>query len=291
MVGLQIARYARKLNMTAPTVIVSAPTFANIATLLRPERIIYYRSDLHSAFAGADQAVLRSYEALLLERADKVVYSNASLFESERTHVGEKAQLVGHGVDVTLFTRDGPTSPEIDCLPSPRVGFFGELRGRSVDFELIAQTARLCASVHFVLGGEQLDDLRRLKDLPNVHLLGPCPHELMPARWRSVDAAILPYRKNRWSESSEPIKLNEILATGLKAIGTSLPALKLRPEAVSIADDPDGFARCIHAVLQERMQARPPEEGGVRDRLKSWDSIADRICGPMTPPASLTSAN
>ena len=167
--------------------------------------------------------MVRECEKLLFLRADAVLFANEHLFQAEKNKIARRAVLIGHGVDAGLFTPAGPIAPELTDLPRPRVGFFGELRDRAVDFGLIADVAQLCPSINFVLGGTQLDNLGQLSELPNMRILPSCPHHEMPARWRALDAAILPYKLTAWQEASEPIKLNEILAMGLNAVATPLP--------------------------------------------------------------------
>ena len=158
VVARQIAFAMRGLEAETSTVVVTAPTYARIACGLTAKRLLYYRSDLHSAFTGGDAELIREYEDVLFERADTVMYSNRSLYEQEAPRRGKKAFFIGHGVDLGLFSPCGPLAPEIEHLPRPRVGFFGELRERSIDFAMISGTAALLPSVQFVLGGTQLDD-------------------------------------------------------------------------------------------------------------------------------------
>jgi len=259
-----------------PVVVVTAPTFARIAFALDPAGVIYYRSDRHSAFTGADSAIIRGYEELLFERADAVLYTNYALFEEEAPRLKGKAVYLGHGVDLDHFSPDGPLAEEVAALPGPRVGFFGDLRERTIDFDLVAKVAALLPEVQFVLGGTQLDDLSQLAGMANVHLLPACDHEDMPPRWRALDAVMLPYKRTAWAMACEPIKLNEVLATGLPAIGTRLPAFERRAGLVTIADDAEQFAAAIAASLA---LGRPDAAAvaAIRAGLPSWAAMAETI--------------
>ena len=74
----------------------------------------------------------------------------------------------------------------------------------------------------------------------------------------------------------EPVKLNEILATGLGAVGTPLPAFRSRPGLVRIAENAEAFARSIQETLSES-PATASEIEAVRATLPSWESIAGKI--------------
>jgi glycosyltransferase involved in cell wall biosynthesis len=262
-----------------PLIFVTVPTFANVALSLKRSGLVYLRSDLHSAYPGANGDLLRRCEERLFSHADLILYSNVQLFRTEKGRLGDRAHYIGHGVDVAEFTAKGPPAPELAKVLRPLVGFFGELRERSVDFDLIGAVADLCPEIQFVLGGIQLDDISRLASRPNIHVVGVCPHEEMPARWRSLDLAILPYKHNSWLEVSEPVKLGEILATGIKAVGTPLASLKAHPNEVLTADTPDQFAKAIKRALKR------PSQGGVRaqysvkrpSELRTWSDIADEV--------------
>jgi hypothetical protein len=222
---------------------------------------------------------VKQREGVLFREADVVLYANEQLFQAERGEVSGEAVLIGHGVDTGLFTPLGPVALVLASIPEPRVGFFGELRERSVNFELIASVGQLCPAINFILGGPQLDYLGQLRQLPNVRVLAPCPHQEMPARWRGLNAAILPYRSNAWLEASEPIKLNEILAMGLSAVATPLPAVTRHSEFIKIADNPTSFADSLWQVLavsgDNDTKFRQARRAGLC--LSSWGSIADRI--------------
>jgi glycosyltransferase involved in cell wall biosynthesis len=279
IVRRQIAGHLKKAAMARPVLIVTCPTFVPVARSMDRSALIYNRSDNHSAFPGVDRALIDGYVDQLLRASDLVLYANDDLFERERSLVGERGCLIGHGVDTVSFSPDGPRSAELEALPRPRVGFFGDLRVRALDIDLIASAAAALPDVAFVLGGTQLDDLSALRALPNVRLLGNCPHNEMPARWRSLDVAMLPYKRGPWLDVIQPIKLNEILATGLPIVATPLPALRRQPELVRITEGPVAFAAAVRAALDtggvSELAARTDRR--ARARLSSWDAITDRI--------------
>ncbi len=280
LVAFQVRRFCSRAGISKAIVLVTIPTYASVAMNLPSEALFYNRSDLHSAFEGIDVEFVREREEMLLKGADAVLYASDFLFRAEQCRV-KHGILIGHGVDTALFRPEGGASKELDDLPHPRVAFFGELRERSVDFDLVASVARLCPSTQFVLGGAQLDDLGQLRSIANVRLLGPCPHHEMPARWRAVDAAILPYKQNAWLRASEPVKLNEILAMGLPAVGTPIPSLNKRSAFVEVAETPEAFARALNKTLStlpaSNVEWRKARRAAAN--LQTWDSIVNRIDG------------
>jgi hypothetical protein len=166
------------------------------------------------------------------------------------------------------------------------VGFFGDLRARSVDFSLIAEAARLRPDISFVLGGTQLDDLSTLRASPNVHLLPPCDHAAMAPRWRALDLAMLPYRQRPWLVAAEPVKLGEILATGLLAVATPLPCYSPWLDRVALARDAAAFVVEIDAQLARRQASEGPL--APPPGLRTWDDIAEEaLAVDLDPPPVL----
>jgi glycosyltransferase involved in cell wall biosynthesis len=265
----------RRLGLDDPIVIVTLPSFARVAFRLPHASVVYNRSDRHSAFAGADAARIGQFEDLLFSSADAILYSNSSLHRCEAPALRGRAHLIGHGTDTEMFRPDGPQAPELAHLPRPRAGFFGDIRRRALDLDLVAAVADLCPDVQFVLGGPQLDDLSALRARRNIAFVDACPHERMPERWRALDVAILPYGRNDWTEAIEPIKLIEIIATGLPVVGTSIPALRERSD-IGLADDPVALAAALRRALAGPRDAasRVP---GANAAAPPWEVIADRI--------------
>jgi glycosyltransferase involved in cell wall biosynthesis len=262
------------------TALVTLPTFAETAIALRPRALIYNRSDRHSALEGSDPLVVQGLEALLMSRADAVLYTNRALFEAER-EATSRAVFIGHGVDLDMFTLEGPTSPELEELPRPRAAFLGELRRRALDLELLQRVTELRPDVCFVLGGAKLDDLGALLERPNVRLLPTCAYQDVPARWRSIDVAILPYSINDWTRAIAPVKLNEIFAMGIPAVGTPLPAFAPFPDLVSLATGPEDFAAALDQALKAAGSGDAAGRAERRRRvaLSRWDDIGAQITG------------
>jgi hypothetical protein len=285
IVAAQIRAGCRRLGLKNPTVIVTLPTFARVALRLPRAGVAYYRSDRHSAFAGADAARIGQYEDLLFSNAQAILYSSSSLFEEEAPRLGGRAHLIGHGTDTAKFRPDGAEAPELAHLRRPRAGFFGDIRRRALDLDLLAAVADLCPDIQFVLGGPQLDDLTPLRARANIAFLDACAHDRMPERWRAVDVAILPYRLNDWTAAIEPIKLNEIVATGLAAVGTPIPALRERRDII-VANGATDFADALKRALAART-ARPaaaPDSIPAKPAPDSWNIIADRVISIVGAP-------
>jgi hypothetical protein len=68
--------------------------------------------------------------------------------------------------------------------------------------------------------------------------------------------------------------LNEVLAMGLPAVGTPLPALLRHSGSIEIAQDACSFADAVHRVVAG---SRTTGARRAVPNLPTWDSIAARI--------------
>ena len=72
-----------------------------------------------------------------------MLYASHSLMEAERSHVGDRAIFLDHGVNFDRFAGDvGPEPADFATIPHPRVGFFGGIDDYVVDLDLIEHVAR-----------------------------------------------------------------------------------------------------------------------------------------------------
>jgi glycosyltransferase involved in cell wall biosynthesis len=275
LLRLQVRRAMRRLGFERPINWVFNPAAALVAGTLGEERIIYYCVDEYAALNGVPATSLVQLERELLERADVVIVSAARLLESKRRH-NPRTHLVRHGVDFdhfrTALDPATPVPPEIAALPRPVIGYFGLIADEWVDVELLARVAEHFRSGSVVMLGKIAMDVRRLRALPNVHLLGRKPYGMLPAYAKGFDAALIPFPRNEATIHSNPLKAREYLAAGLPVVSTPVPEVEVLQEC-RIGHDHAGFVAEVEAAVADR---GPRAERSDRMRDESWDArLAD----------------
>ena len=89
------------------------------------------------------------------------------------------ALLLEQGVDERFLRADGSVAPPAD-LPAARgpiIGYVGTLEPHKFDAELVRATAAQLPDCSFVIVGPYHQNADCLRELPNVHFLGPKPHD------------------------------------------------------------------------------------------------------------------
>ncbi len=254
------------------------PNVGDYVGTLGEQLAVYYCVDEWSLFGYLDREQTAAAERALLAKVDAVFAINGPLADAKRT-VNPRTFESPHGVDHALFAKalDPLTQIPDDLarIPHPRIGFYGTLRDW-VDLDLIAAVARARPAWHFVLIGQALDDMSKVSDLPNVHLLGRKPHAELPAYCKGFDVGIIPYRIDERMPFVNPIKLREYLSAGLPVVSTRVPEVELYAHVAQIADDPAGWIAAIERALAGDSPARRRE---ISDRMRAetWPARVEAI--------------
>lgn len=255
-----------------------APDVPYLVGVLNEECFLYYCVDEYTQFEGFDSECISTAENELLTRADVVVTTSESLWQTKRARRPDAA-LVRHGVDYDHFAtawRSPPACPaDLAAVRPPIFGFFG-LVHHWIDRALIAEVARLRPQYSFVLIGECKYDVTELKRCDNVLLLGRRPYESLPAYCAAFDAALLPFTDCPMTRNVNPVKMYEYLAAGLPVVSTPLPEAKRFGNAIIIADTAERFAKACDDVLSTAQPQRRTKISGLVES-ESWESKVELL--------------
>lgn len=286
LVRRQVELAARAIGIRgAPVVVVTIPTAWDVVRRMERRRLVYNRSDKHSAMPEADQPYIAGMESKLLAESDAVLYVSRALMADEAGETRERAYFLDHGVDLDHFAprpaADEP--PDLARIPRPRIGFFGGFDDYIVDFELLEQLAVELPDAHLVLIGDATCSMARLQALPNVHWLGFRPYEDIPRYGSGFDIGLMPWLHNEWITYCNPIKLKEYLALGLPVVSTDFPEAHRYAEWIDIAADREDFVRRVKASLVR---------SGSGDRARAavagsgWDKKVEEVMALCEGPGS-----
>jgi glycosyltransferase involved in cell wall biosynthesis len=282
LLALQISSAARRLKLHTPLVWVAVPVACNIARKLRKSKLVYQRTDRFEDTPLVNSQSVSQDDKTLKREADLTIYVSTSLYEQERAQC-KRAFFLDHGVDYEIFA-SAEKKQEIPAdmvdIKKPIIGYFGGIADHKVDIELVQKLTTLLPEFSFVFVGDAPKDCCDNLAYANVRLLGQKPYEQIPHYGKCFDVAILPWRRNCWTEAANPIKLKEYLALGKPVVSTPFSELNYYLDVVYQAKAPDEFAAAIVRALSENNAAR------IADRQNkvapfTWDSKAGIVLNEL----------
>jgi teichuronic acid biosynthesis glycosyltransferase TuaH len=259
------------LGMTNPVLWLCTPISAPLIGSLGEDLVVFDAIDdwrKHPEMGPYRTAAAEGYE-LIRRRADVILSVSESLAKSLAGGRAE-SHWVPNGVDLALFTPEGPRAKDVLELPAPRIGYAGVVE-RRVDLEMMAKVATSMPSLSFVFVGPFDRRLvSSLKRQPNVHFLGSRPFEELPSYVRAMDVCLMPHRVDAFTRSMNPLKLYEYLACGRPVVSTPVSGTEQFDGLIAIANNPpqfvDSIARSLASRPEEQARRRAAAEGHSWER-------------------------
>lgn len=219
-----------------------------------PHKLICY--DLmdftEGMYSGSKARAIRQKEEALIQRSDLVFATHPALVQQVARH-GKTAHLVPNGVTADKFVQATP--PEnawVQKLRHPVVGYVGSV-AKWLDYDLIRAAALRYPEWSFVIIGPRLRETpcRILRDLPNVHRMGPKSHDEIACYVRLFDVCIVPFKAGPVADHTDPVKVYEYLACGKPVVAANIPSLGNLGKLVYSVREREEFLSALHEAAKE----------------------------------------
>ncbi|HDM90624.1 MAG TPA: glycosyltransferase, partial [candidate division WOR-3 bacterium] len=220
--------------------------------------------------------ILRDEKFYVIATADR-------LYDEVRRNRQRRCALITNGVDYDHFRkakgrRDWPERIRRIKEQGVIIGYYGAL-AKWFDFDLLKALARDREDFQFVLIGPDYDGSITRQDLtalPNVHWLGPVPYAELPLYASAFDVATIPFKINKITVATSPIKLFEYMALGLPIVTTPLPECQ-KYEGVLVAENKNGFLEKIDHALTLRNDKAYLSLLDRQAKENSWGRKAEQL--------------
>jgi glycosyltransferase involved in cell wall biosynthesis len=211
-------------------------------------------------------------EDVALRDAESVVVCSSALAVSR----GERrpVTVIANAVDAEHFRRSRPRPTDMPAAPV--AVYVGSLHDSRLDVDLVVDLARSRRDIHVVLvGPNSLSSRshRRLVSEPNILLAGPRRYADVPAYLQHADVIIVPHLVNDFTESLDPIKAYECLASGTPTVATPVAGFRTLAPQVTVAPR-DHVVASVASVLENgRSHAASAPVPGWEDRARAFEEI------------------
>jgi len=266
----------------------STPFYAPVAEgWLGP--VIYYSTDLTSAYAGLDSSQVDALEMRMCHVADLVCPNSRRI----AAHLQEVVRCDPHKiVIVPNATRSsniadqpcykpGPLPPDIAHIPRPIAGVLGDLSG-NMDWELIAEAIRLTPAFSWVFVGpthRAITDVKQSADrewtIQHASFIGPKPYGELQRYARSLDVAVLPYRKHEPTYSGSSTRFYEHLAALRPMLASRGFAELLEKEPLlTLIDTPQELAHGLMVLKAQSFRDGQEQARWQASHTGTWEERA-----------------
>lgn len=239
----------------------------------------------HPSFKRFKKKLTDNYK--IIAKKSDLVFTVAESLVSFFKDLGrtKSTTWVANGVDTAFFQKTGKQLPAklekfFEQVKKPIIGYIGTIQNR-IDIRLLEYLAEKNPNVSFVLVGPlwpvflrkfrpQSIEIKRLKKLKNIHLLGRRPYTESPALLKKFDITIIPHKLDEFIKYTYSLKVLEYLSAGKPVITTPPSGVGRFAHLVYIAQDYQEFDRKVDLALKEnklkakeRQQLREQRRRGV----------------------------
>lgn len=204
--------------------------------------------------------------------ADIVLAASDKLYQMA-LRLNNNVHLVPNACDYEYFSGNSDkydylaVDDDILTINKPIIGYIGAIASWC-DLNLIAEIADNFPYYNVVMIGPYYN-ISKVPHRRNIHWLGFKPYEQLAAYARYFDVAIIPFKKTSMTESVNPIKMWEYLATGMPIVSTALPEARKYSDLIYCSEDHREFLINIKKALEEDSIEKREQRKDIASR-NSW---------------------
>lgn len=285
MAGRYLRQTIRRHGFMDTLLWINAHSEGHLAGRLGERGVIYDVTDDWTSFEESSKAcgLTRQQDEALCAAADAVIVCSERLLEMKRPRA-KSVHLIPNGVDSSHYARvceaDFARPADTQGWGRPVLGYTGSIHAERVDVALVEALARRLPNATIALVGPNMlgsADRQRLGRMKNIVFTGARSYAEIPAYMAAFDVCITPHLVTPFTESLNPIKLWEYLASGKPIVSTPVAGFRDFPQFVHLAADAEGFAQALFATLREDPSAAAARRSVAQ--LHSWEERLNAVEG------------
>ena len=249
------------LNFKKSVIWTYSPITDDIVDLFEKELLVYHCVDDLRASPGIDSDMIEKRENSLALKSDFIFTTSQALYD-RLLPINKQTFYFNNVCDYKHFAQakenifEEPS--DLKSIIGKRILFIGALSSYKVDFQLIAYIAKKKPAWNWILigeigEGEPLTSIEHLKDLKNIHFLGPKNYNELPIYLQYCDVSVIPAQLNQYTESMFPMKFFEYLSAGKQVVSTNLSSLKQYSDIYFNSNSDDDFLKDLGLILEEKI--------------------------------------
>lgn len=254
-----IQKEAKKLALRSPILWLNPHSAVHLVGQLDESAAIYDITDDWTSLTQSltTRELTIQQDAAMCRAVDAVIVCSKRLYELKKG-LAQNLHLIPNGVDSEhyRFVMQGaePLPEETTRWERPTFGYTGTIHPDRVDVSLIEQMAKAMQKGTIALVGPSHlleQDRARLEATGRVCLTGAVSYARIPQYMRAFDVCITPHVVTEFTESLNPIKLWEYLASGKPIVSTPVAGFRDYPRFVRLAEGAKAFLAEAQLALTE----------------------------------------
>lgn len=215
----------------------------------------------------------------IMKDSDVIFCTAESLYQEASSKYPEKAHRLSNGSAFKHFNSAVlPLAKEVpEDLPiegRKSIVYYHGAIAHWMDCEMIDEVAKLLPDINFVFVGKNFGG--KLQKRNNIFDMGHKDFSVLPNYLAFAEVCIIPFKINRITLATNPIKVYEYFAAGKPVVTSPLPELKKYAEVLYFASTPEEFASQIQKAINEKHTGKVNQRIGIAQE-NSWDNKVNKI--------------
>lgn len=226
----------------------------------------------HSSYAKYKNLLQNNYE--IINQKSDLIYSVSQ--DMCLNFKNSNCIWLPNAVDYDHFQSNNKAEL-LNDIKMPIIGFLGILQDR-IDIELLIFIAKKNPDKTIVLAGPVWKNFakEKLKNFTNIIFTGPVKYQDIPKFYNSFSVGIIPYKVNRFTQSTNSMKYYEYLASGIPVVSTNAGGIEKFSEVIYSADTYEQFnANIQKAIKSDSQEQRKTRKNFVQNM--TWKARANEI--------------